>query len=388
MHRLLVLVLAFAAAGALAQAPGGARFDHARTGFLLSGAHQQARCEGCHVQGVFRGTPRDCAGCHLPGNRFGATPRPARHIPTTQPCESCHRATAWVPALFSHATVAPGSCASCHNNALVQGKPARHVPTAASCDSCHRTTAWSPAGFNHAGVAPGSCLGCHNGSTATGKPANHVMTTAACDSCHRTTAWVPASFSHATVAPGSCVTCHNGSTATGKPANHIVTTASCDTCHRTTAWLPATFSHTGVAPGTCVNCHNGTTATGKPSGHFATTRACDACHTTTAWIPTLAYVHASPAYRQHSAGVTCRACHTTNNEVIPWKFAAYKPDCAGCHADRFKPDAHKKVESPTILYTVSELRDCSGSCHQYTDSTFTTIRRTRSGQHRPTSGGF
>ena len=337
----LAAVALLAAGGAAAQAGGAARFDHARTGFLLSGAHQRLPCESCHVQGVFRGTPRECAGCHLPGNRFGATARPARHIPTAQPCEACHRTALWSPALFSHATVTPGSCASCHNNSLLQGKPARHVLTSASCDSCHRTTAWIPAGFNHAGVAPGSCITCHNGSTAAGKPANHVMTTAACDSCHRTTAWLPASFSHASVAPGSCVSCHNG-----------------------------------------------TSATGKPSGHFVTTRSCDACHRTTAWTPTLAYSHASPAYRPHAAGVTCAACHTTNNEVIAWKFAAYKPDCAGCHADRFTPDAHKKVASPTVLYTVGELRDCSGACHQYTDATFTTIARARSGQHRPTSGGF
>lgn len=339
--RSLAAALALAAAGAaLAQPSGAARFDHARTGYLLSGAHQQARCESCHVQGVFRGTPTSCAGCHLPGNRLGATPRPARHVPTNQPCDSCHRTVAWQPALFSHAGVAPGSCVTCHNGGTSTGKPANHVPTAASCDACHRTSAWHPAGYNHA-----------------------------------------------TVVPGSCITCHNGSTATGKPANHLVTAASCDSCHRTTAWRPASFSHTSVAPGTCITCHNGSTATGKPNGHFVTTRSCDACHRTTAWTPVLAYSHVSPAYRAHSSSVTCAACHTTS-EVIAWRFAAYKPDCAGCHADRFKPDAHKKVESPTILYTVSELRDCSGSCHQYTDATFTKISRMRSGQHRPTSGGF
>jgi hypothetical protein len=363
------------------------RFDHARTGFLLGAAHQQARCESCHAQGVFGGTPRDCASCHVAGNRTGATARPSRHVPTAQPCDTCHRGAAWRPASFSHAAVAPGSCASCHNNAAGPGKPAGHLQTAASCDACHRTSAWRPAGYSHARVTPGTCASCHNGSSATGKPGSHVATTASCDSCHRTTAWRPASFSHASVAPGTCVTCHNGSMATGKPSNHLATTASCDSCHRTTAWRPASFSHTSVAPGTCVTCHNGSAATGKPSGHFVTTRSCDACHRTTAWTPVAAYLHVSPAYRPHSSGVTCRACHTTNNEVIAWKFAAYKPDCAGCHAERFKPDAHKKVDSPTILYTVAELRDCSGSCHQYTNSTFSQILRTRSGQHRPT-GSF
>jgi hypothetical protein len=176
--------------------------------------------------------------------------------------------------------------------------------------------------------------------------------------------------------------------AKGKTANHVVTTASCDACHRTTAWLPATFSHSSVAPGTCATCHNGTSAKGKPTNHFVTTRACDACHTTTAWMPVRPYTHLSPFYKQHNSGVTCASCHKSNSEAATWTFAAYKPDCAGCHASRFKPDAHKKVSSPQILYTVAELKDCSGSCHTYTNNTFTTIQRARSGQHRPTSGGF
>jgi hypothetical protein len=190
------------------------------------------------------------------------------------------------------------------------------------------------------------------------------------------------------VAPGTCATCHNGSAATGKPSGHVVTTASCDTCHRTTAWIPATFSHTTVAPGTCGTCHNGTAATGKPGNHFSTTRSCDACHRTTAWTPALAYVHTSPYYRAHNTGVTCAACHTTNSEVIVWPAPAYKPDCAGCHASDFKPGAHKKSESPQVLYTVGELKDCSGSCHLYTDNTFTAIKKTRIGEHTSSGGGF
>jgi hypothetical protein len=245
-----------------------------------------------------------------------------------------------------------------------------------------------PATFSHTGVAPGTCATCHNGSSAQGKPANHVPTTASCDTCHRTTAWLPATFSHTGVAPGTCASCHNGSGAQGKPANHVPTTASCDTCHRTTAWLPATFSHTGVAPGTCMTCHNGTSATGKPGAHLVTTRSCDACHRTTAWLPVTTYAHLSPAYKPHNSGVTCASCHTTNSEVIAWPFAAYKPDCAGCHASRFKPNPHKKVDSPAIYYTVAELRNCSGSCHVYTDSTLSSIKQSRTGEHRSTDGGF
>ena len=415
--------------------------DHSVTGFLLTGGHAQVQCERCHVQGLFRGTPRQCMQCHSPGGRLVSTFKPANHIQTTVNCDSCHRTTAWKPAFFTHNGVKPGSCSTCHNNSTAVGKPATHMPSTFSCDSCHRSTvSWAgavfrhqgiapgacvschngiqargkPAAhvattascdtchlvgaanwrlvsgvFNHAGVVPGTCGTCHNGTRATGKPARHIPTTAACDVCHRTTAWIPATMSHAGIAPGTCATCHNGTTARGKTANHIPTTQSCDVCHRTTGWIPATFSHTGIAPGTCATCHNGTLATGKSASHFVTTQSCDACHRAgIAWIPVTTYTHRSIAYKPHRSGVTCVACHTTNNEIIPWRFAAYRPDCAGCHAGDFRPDPHKKVDSPAIYYTVAELKDCAGSCHMYRDATFTTIVRTRTGQHSSTGGGF
>jgi hypothetical protein len=385
---LLVAALILLSGQAFAQSSGGRDFNHVQTLFPLTGAHMQARCESCHVGGRFKGTPTQCAFCHEAGSRMSSVVKPRNHMPTAQTCDSCHNTTTFAGARFNHIGIAPGSCMSCHNSMTAPGKPANHIATTASCDSCHRTTAWSPAGFNHMGVAPGTCATCHNGARAAGKPANHVMTAAACDSCHRTTAWIPATFSHTAVAPGTCAICHNGSQATGKPANHIMTTASCDSCHRTSAWIPATFSHATVAPGSCAACHNGSSARGKPANHFVTTQSCDTCHRTTAWLPVTAYTHKSPYYRPHAAGVTCLSCHKTNSEVLAWPFAAYKPDCAGCHASTFKPDPHKKVDSPAIFYTVSELRNCAGSCHQYTDSTFTTIRRMRSGEHRSTDGGF
>jgi len=105
-------------------------------------------------------------------------------------------------------------------------------------------------------------------------------------------------------------------------------------------------------------------------------------------LPSTRYSHLSPFYKAHNTGVTCLSCHTGNSETIAWRYSAYKPDCAGCHAGTFRPDAHKKVDSPTVLYTVTELKDCSGSCHLYTSTTFSSIRQTRSGEHRATDGDF
>jgi hypothetical protein len=240
---------------------------------------------------------------------------------------------------------------------------------------------------DHAEVL-GTCASCHDGTTATGKPADHVPTTLACDNCHTTSAWLPARFDHTGVAPGTCAQCHDGVRATGKTPTHIATTASCDACHSTIAWLPARFDHANVAPGTCAQCHNGTSATGKPADHFVTTRSCDDCHTTTSWTPAT-YRHVSPNYPgDHRGPLACVRCHTGNTETVVWRTPTYKPDCAGCHAGDYRSDPHNKTAAGA-KYTVSELRNCSGACHTYTDATMTTISRTRNGpQHRVTSGGF
>lgn len=157
----------------------------------------------------------------------------------------------------------------------------------------------------------------------------------------------------------------------------------CERCH-----MQGIFRGT---PRQCAQCHSPggrIVSTYKPANHLPTTVNCDSCHRTTAWTPVNTYIHRSVAYKPHRSSVACAACHTTNNEVIVWRFAAYRPDCAGCHAGDFRPNPHKKVESPTIYYSVAELKDCSGSCHVYTNATMTTIRRMRSGEHSSTGGGF
>lgn len=331
---MLILPLMVLAHIDFAQAAGAIKFDHIQTGFNLTGAHILTRCESCHVQGVFKGTPRDCATCHMAGNRMGATAKPSQHVPTTSPCESCHRTTGWIPASYSHAGVAPGACMTCHNGSMATGKPRGHMLTTSSCDSCHRTTAWVPAGFNHMGVAPGTCATCH-GVTATGKPNGHVVTTDSCDKCHRTTAWLPASFNHVGVVPGTCATCH-GITATGKPSGHVATTDSCDKCHSTTTWLGASFNHTGVVAGTCATCHNGTTAKGVGGGnpsryplnsgqHVSTTLwpSCDSCHKSTTSF-TGASVHKSVVVPPGS----CTSCHYRNSHEGSGTKSC---DSSGCH---------------------------------------------------------
>ena len=53
--------------------------------------------------------------------------------------------------------------------------------------------------------------------------------------------------------------------------------------------------------------------------------------------------------------------------------------------EREPGDAVKRV---IMIEWCTQLRDCSGSCHEYANSQFTTIKRPVAGKHHPTDGGF
>jgi len=152
----------------------GADFDHARSGFFLDGQHQFLSCDNCHVRGVFRGTPQDCAVCHSRGGVVSVLGKPLDHINSTQNCRDCHNTSSFsaVPRV-DHAAVM-GSCTTCHNGTLALGKSNGHIQSSNTCDDCHNTRSFSGAVFDHAGVT-GSCASCHNGTTAPGS-----STTATC----------------------------------------------------------------------------------------------------------------------------------------------------------------------------------------------------------------
>jgi hypothetical protein len=208
---------------------------------------------------------------------------------------------------------------------------------------------------DHAHVL-GSCASCHDGTTATGKHPAHIASGDTCDDCHTTIAWTPAVFDHVGILPGTCSTCHDGGTAAGKHPQHVQTNSECDVCHTTVAWIPANFDHQGIT-GSCSVCHNGVQATGTPSGHFSSAQECDYCHTTDFWSPSI-FVHSSADYPgDHRRNLACTDCHGGNSDTVTWPFAQYQPDCAACHAGDYKSGPHEDA-------SVSELRDCAGSCHK------------------------
>ncbi|MEW5755959.1 MAG: hypothetical protein AB1810_06605 [Pseudomonadota bacterium] len=338
------------------------KFDHTTTGFALQGAHTRVDCAGCHQRGVFKGTPRECGLCHSRGGMVGATGKHAKHIPSRDNCGECHNVSAWWPAPGMNHSAAIGACINCHNGYYVAGKSSQHMQSSDNCEDCHKTRRWSPALFDHSRITQG-CSTCHNGTTATGKTSDHPVTAEECNQCHNTRSWA---FDHRNLS-GSCSSCHDGTKASGKSNDHYVTTLECNLCHSTTAWSPATFDHRNNMAN-CASCHDGTRARGEPTGHFRSTRECNYCHNTTNWA-TITFRHTSPNYPgQHSAPLTCKdsSCHGGNAEAVTWPNAGYMNSCAGCHASDFKQGPHDE--------TLSQLRDCSGSCHSE--------GRARSGEHK------
>lgn len=284
-------------------------FDHATTGFMLTGRHVSTDCESCHGSGIFRGTPRQCVSCHLQQEMAGSEVKSVNHIASSNLCEDCHNTYSW--------------------------------------QSVRR--------FDHS-AAIGNCISCHNGVQTSGKPASHAITSDQCEQCHRTSMWGATWFKHTDVIPGQCETCHDGSVAPGKNSSHIPTTLSCDDCHSTRAWIPAGFNHANVNPGQCTTCHNGVTATGKNIGHLTTTASCDACHTTRAWLPA-EYTHSSPNYPKHGINLDCNDCHASSSYIIAWAFPP--PDCITCHENDFREE-HDSGERASLHYCTS--------CHEHQDS--------------------
>jgi hypothetical protein len=285
-------------------------FDHLKTGFELLGYHKQVKCEECHIKGVFRGTPRECATCHAVGSRFlTATTMSPKHFQVgNKACDDCHVTSDWNSVNVHHDSGMTGKCNSCHDGTHATGEPPNHFPTQqASCDYCHTTYTWIKAYFDHrntafvgvtgtagtsGAMASPKCSFCHNGTKAQGMGASHIsIGNSDCVNCHDvppssaalatgTLATIPTmwkvsltwQFPHASYTvsmPGgsaNCAYCHNNVLEVGKGSNHVTTSGKCDLCHLATSDVrnsglgfgtqSTVMSHAGITSG-CTNCHNG-----------------------------------------------------------------------------------------------------------------------------------
>ncbi len=362
LNMLSALLLTLLSVATMISPANAQSFDHDETNFPLDIVHAREKCDACHIQGVFKGTPTQCSGCHSNSGRIQASAPSAKHMRTTNDCEFCHQTGNWENVARVDHFAVTGECQSCHNNVVAVGKHPGHIESSDVCDNCHRTNSWLDAVFDHAGIT-GNCQLCHNGVIATGKNTNHILSTDNCEDCHRTTGFSPVyTVDHISVI-GNCSSCHNGIIAGGKHPTHMLTNQECDNCHTTVAWENSTWVH-DVVSDNCESCHNGVTATGQSPSHFLTSEGCENCHTTVGWVPST-FSHSSanvPVGGRHDSA-TCTDCHGNNSETPTWN-TSYAPNCAACHEGDYRQDKHEAAGGG--FETVAQNADCSGACHQDT----------------------
>ena len=176
---------------------GGANFNHANTGFPLTGQHSKVQCRSCHSNGEYRGTSKTCYACHAGrdahGGQFGTD------------CGACHTTNGWGGATFNHANTGfplTGrhnnlSCKSCHANGVYQGTPSNCFACHAkddnhngrfgtNCGSCHSTQGWGNASFDH-NITSFPLVGKHRGVSCESchKNGEYQGLSTSCASCHR-----------------------------------------------------------------------------------------------------------------------------------------------------------------------------------------------------------
>ena len=315
-----------------------ATFDHALSGFVLTGSHLLADCQGCHADRKWHGIPTECTDCHTQDDPHDGQFKVS--------CSECHLTTRWSELTFDHAKSRfpltgahrPAACAACHSGG-------KYVGTPRDCVGCHRDD------DKHAGELGSDCAACHRATRWDDVTFDHNKSAfplvgshqqVACSACH--------AGGHYRGTPTSCVGCHQ---ADDKHGGQYGT--DCAACHRVTQWSDATFDHnrsrfplTGAHRSTaCSQCHGGGTFQGTPracvnchaepgvhAGRFGT--SCADCHSTSAWLPAGYNGPHSFPMNHGGAGSSCSTCH-------PSSLTSFT--CTNCHehSESRMQDKHKEI---------------------------------------------
>ena len=309
------------------------KFDHARSTYALTGAHEKLECMKCHAAPQFV-TATDANGAPLPEWK------PLPHAD----CVPCHR--------DPHAGRFKGTCATCHatsNFRVIRREGFKHDQTRyplhgkhaqVACQRCH-DPARGGSGPKPKFALCGDChADAHNGTaTLAGKPAD-------CTACHDLNSFT---------SPTYAVVTHQKS---AYPLQGAHATADCAACHRRLgdrdpAAAALGSAHVAIRPAhaACVDCH-GDPHRGRfrPPNPRARKNDCLACHDMTAFSPAKydARMHFECDFKLEGAHLTvpCQACHeelkaqrskstllAATASLRPLTFESKKRLCAECHDD-------------------------------------------------------
>lgn len=319
----------------------GGKFDHGKTEFALTGAHQSLSCGACHLGGKYKPTPKACVGCHATDD--------AHHGERGDDCNKCHVTSDWKTTRFDHeketgfALVGHHGkidCLACHRSGNYKDKIPKdcygchkaddsHAGRfGQKCNDCHSNDAWHPVQYDHLAKAKFELVGihakldchaCHTGPVAQQKLGKD------CVGCHQ------AASPHGEKFHTACDSCHGQQDwhrdilfdhdLTSFPLLGLHNVVSCAQCHRTQA-----FDGAGAG---CVDCHR------KDDVHKGGLGPkCDTCHSPNGWA-----LWVFDHLKQTGFGLTgahgkikCVDCH-----VKPAGQVKLPKDCIGCHV---KDDIH------------------------------------------------
>ena len=380
----------------------GATFNHANTGFALTGAHATVQCAQCHVNDNYSLTSAACINCHLTDFN-GATNPPHKTAGFPQDCTLCHTSANWTSATFNHATTgftlvglhATQQCAACHvNNNYnltsavcwnchqtdyngTNNPPHQAAGFAQDCTVCHGSAAlnWTSATFNHtttgfalAGAHTSlQCAQCHVNN-------NYSLTSAACINCHLADYNGTTNPPHKSGNfPQDCTQCHTNVTNwSGATFNHASTgfalvgvhaTQQCATCH--------VNNNYNLTSAVCWNCHQTdyTGATNPPHQAAGFPQDCTLCHGSAALNWTSAtFNHATTGFTLTGAhtALQCAQCHVNSN------YSLTSAACWNCHQTDYNGTTNPPHQASGFP------QDCSG-CHTTTDWTGATFNHATTG---------
>lgn len=339
-----------------------ASFDHAQTGFVLTGQHKAVNCVSCHKDLKFGGVSDRCTSCHTDVHKaeLGSN------------CARCHSNQSWkipdmgqrhqatrFPLLGKHAAL---NCQDCHSGAAHN----QYVGTPTTCIGCHRLDYTSTTNPNHAAAGfSTNCVDCHSltavawdasfDHSLVSFPLTGAHLAVACSACHQSGNFKSTS--------AECYACHQTQYTSTTSPNHVQGgfSTTCQLCHTTSAWQPASFDHsttkfalTGAHTATpcqschtngnyqlshtgCYSCHstnyNGTTNPNHVSVGFPTT--CETCHSTTSWAGATFNHTWFPTNHGNANGV-CTTCHTNVSNYAT-------VTCTTCHTQSQTDPHHSGV---------------------------------------------
>ncbi len=375
-----------------------ATFDHAKTGFPLTGTHTTTACAACHVGNNYNLTSAACANCHQ--TEYNATTNPNHKAAGfSTDCSLCHTTVNWAGAVFDHSktgftltgTHVTTACALCHvNNNYALNSPAcatchmasynsttnpNHVaagfPT--DCSICHSTVNWTSATFNHANTGfpltgthvTTACAACHVNN-------NYNLTSAACATCHLTTYNTTTNPNHAAAGfPTDCSLCHSTVDWTGAVFNHATTGFTLTGTHVTTPCLSCHVNNNyKLNTAACATCHiasyNSTTNPNHVTSGFPTD--CSLCHSTVDWTGAV-FNHATTGFTLSGTHLTtpCLSCHVNNNYTLT------SAACANCHLAAYQATTnpnHVAAGFPTTCDTCHNFTNWAGAVFTHPTSPF------------------